>query len=62
MRVGKNVEHFKAAATAYDDKRAADPVLRVCAVGRQLGYGLYLSADMATYVGQMFSMIRWGPR
>ncbi|KAI9714146.1 MAG: hypothetical protein M1812_006474 [Candelaria pacifica] len=48
MRVGKNVEHFKAAATAADSK-TMDPVLKYCAVGRQLGYAAYLSLDMVTY-------------
>jgi peroxin-11B len=49
MRVGKNVEHFRAAAVAADSK-ALDPVLKYCAVGRQLGYGLYLSLDMLSFV------------
>lgn len=49
MRVGKNVEHFKAAATAAD-ARNMDPILRYCAVGRQLGYAMYLTLDLATYV------------
>ncbi|KAH8666762.1 peroxisomal biogenesis factor 11 [Xylariales sp. PMI_506] len=47
MRVGKNVEHFKAAATAADSK-TLDPVLRYAAVGRQLGYAGYLTFDMTT--------------
>lgn len=63
LRVGKNVEHFKAAAIALDTKTsptfssssssvspAADPVLKYLAVGRQLGYGAYLSFDMLTYL------------
>jgi peroxin-11B len=49
MRVGKNIEHFKAAAVASDSK-SLDPVLKYCAVGRQLGYGMYLSFDAVTYV------------
>jgi len=49
MRVGKNVEHFKAAAVAADSK-SMDPILKYCAVGRQLGYAGYLSLDMATYL------------
>jgi len=49
MRVGKNIEHFKAAAVAADNK-PLDPVLRYCAVGRQLGFGIYLSLDAATYL------------
>jgi len=49
MRVGKNVEHFKAAAVAADSK-GMDPVLKYCAVGRQLGYGGYLTFDALTYL------------
>lgn len=47
LRVGKNVEHFRAAAAAADAK-TADPVLRYAAVGRQLCYAGYLSFDAAT--------------
>ena len=47
--MGKNVEHLKAAAVAADAK-GMDPVLKYLAVGRQLGYGTYLSIDMITYV------------
>ncbi|KZL64717.1 peroxisomal biogenesis factor 11 [Colletotrichum incanum] len=47
MRVGKNIEHFKAAAAASDAK-TTDPVLRYAAVGRQLGYAGYLTFDAAT--------------
>jgi peroxin-11B len=49
LRVGKNVEHLKAAAAAADAP-SMDPVLRYCAVGRQLAYALYLSLDAVTYV------------
>ncbi|KAI9749107.1 MAG: hypothetical protein M4579_006997 [Chaenotheca gracillima] len=49
MRLGKNVEHFKAAAVAMDSKNL-DPVLRYCAVGRQLGYGFYLSFDAVAFL------------
>ena len=49
LRLGKNVEHFKAAAMAADSK-TMDPVLKYCAVGRQLGYAMYLSFDAVTYV------------
>ncbi|MCJ1392869.1 Peroxisomal membrane protein PMP27 [Xylographa bjoerkii] len=49
LRIGKNVEHFKAAATAFDNK-TMDPVLKYCAVGRQLGYAMYLSLDTVTYL------------
>lgn len=49
MRVGKNIEHVKAAAVAADAKTGAlDPVLRYATVGRQLGYAGYLTLDMAT--------------
>lgn len=33
-----------------DDTKARDEFLRYCAVGRQLGYAMYLSFDMATYL------------
>ena len=49
MRLGKNVEHFKAAAITADSKKM-DPVLKYCAVGRQLGYAAYLSLDAVTFV------------
>ena len=49
LRLGKNVEHFKAAAVAADSKDM-DPVLKYCTVGRQLGYAMYLSLDAVTYV------------
>lgn len=49
LRVGKNVEHLKAAAVAADSK-GLDPVLKYCAVGRQLGYAAYLTLDTVTYV------------
>jgi hypothetical protein len=47
MRVGKFVEHFKAAAVASDAK-SMDPVLRFTAIGRQLGYAGYMVFDNAT--------------
>ncbi|PVH98241.1 peroxisomal biogenesis factor 11 [Periconia macrospinosa] len=46
MRVGKFVEHFKAAAVASDAK-TLDPILRYTAVGRQLGYAGYMVCDNA---------------
>lgn len=49
LRLGKNVEHFKAAATAADAKNM-DPVLKYCAVGRQLGYATYLTLDAVTFL------------
>ena len=52
LRLGKSVEHFKAAAQAYDTTPytpakagGLDPFLRYCAVGRQLGYAGYLAFD-----------------
>ncbi|KFH44119.1 Peroxisomal membrane protein PMP30A-like protein [Hapsidospora chrysogenum ATCC 11550] len=47
LRLGKNIEHLKAAAVAADAK-SMDPVLRYAAVGRQLGYAGYLSCDAGT--------------
>lgn len=52
LRLGKNVEHFKAAAVVADAK-SMDPVLQYCAVGRQLGYAMYLTFDMGTFVRQL---------
>jgi peroxin-11B len=49
MRIGKNIEHFKAAAVAADSK-TLDPVLKYLAVGRQLGYAVYLTLDSLTYL------------
>ncbi|KAK4984824.1 Peroxisomal membrane protein PMP27 [Elasticomyces elasticus] len=49
MRLGKFVEHFKAAAVAADAK-GMDPILRCCAIGRQLGYAVYMSLDTLTYL------------
>jgi hypothetical protein len=49
MRLGKFVEHFKAAAVAADNK-SLDPVLRYLAIGRQLGYAFYLSFDAISYI------------
>ena len=51
MRVGKFVEHFKAAAVASDAK-SMDPVLRYTAIGRQLGYAGYMLLDNATVVSE----------
>lgn len=51
MRIGKFVEHFKAAAIASDSK-SLDPVLKYLAVGRQLGYGVYLALDSVCYMDQ----------
>lgn len=48
MRIGKFVEHFKAAARAADSK-SMEPIMRYLAVGRQLGYAFYLFCDTLTY-------------
>ncbi|PWY91944.1 peroxisomal biogenesis factor [Aspergillus sclerotiicarbonarius CBS 121057] len=50
LRIGKFVEHLKAAALASDNKSPIDPVLRYLSVGRQLGYAGYLSLDTITVV------------
>lgn len=49
LRIGKNIEHFKAAKVA-SDRKDGDVVLKYAAVGRQLGYGMYLTLDAATYL------------
>ncbi|KAI0849842.1 peroxisomal biogenesis factor 11 [Daldinia vernicosa] len=66
LRLGKNVEHFRAAAQAADAIRAGgaakaggdDPVLRYAAVGRQLGYAGYLTFDAATILDAL-GVRRW---
>ncbi|KAH1304874.1 hypothetical protein KXX11_000551 [Aspergillus fumigatus] len=50
LRIGKFVEHLKAAALAADNKSPIDPVLRYLAIGRQLGYAGYLTLDTITVV------------
>ncbi|GME24560.1 Peroxisomal biogenesis factor 11 [Neofusicoccum parvum] len=47
LRLGKFVEHFKAAAVAADAK-GMDAVLKYCAIGRQLGYAGYMLLDNLT--------------
>lgn len=49
LRLGKFIEHFKAAALAQDSK-SMDPVLKYLAVGRQLGYAGYMLMDNLTYI------------
>ncbi|EMD00130.1 hypothetical protein BAUCODRAFT_30591 [Baudoinia panamericana UAMH 10762] len=51
MRLGKFVEHIKAASVAADAK-SMDPILRFLAVGRQLGYAGYLFMDNLAYFDQ----------
>lgn len=47
LRLGKNIEHLKAAATASDTK-GLDAVSKYTTVGRQLGYAGYLTFDALT--------------
>lgn len=47
MRIGKPLEHAQAAIKALD---VADPVLRITALGRQIGYFGYLCGDMLNWV------------
>jgi peroxin-11B len=49
LRLGKFIEHFKAAAQAADAK-STDPIVKYLAVSRQLGYAGYLSLDNLTVV------------
>lgn len=53
MRIGKFVEHFKAASELYDASgkvraNSGDQILQCLAVLRQLGYAFYMSFDMLT--------------
>lgn len=50
MRLGKFVEHFKAAALAYDDLKQTDPILKWLAITRQIGYGFYILLDNICYI------------
>jgi hypothetical protein len=50
LRIGKFLEHLKAAAVALDNKNPVDPVLKYLAVGRQLGYAGYLTLDAVTII------------
>lgn len=52
MRLGKFVEHFRAAASAYDAKAltSSEAFLKYCTVGRQLGYAGYLTFDNLTFL------------
>ncbi|KAL0261439.1 Peroxisomal membrane protein PMP27 [Diplodia seriata] len=47
LRLGKFVEHLKAAAVAADSK-GSDAVVKYLTVGRQLGYAGYMALDNAT--------------
>ena len=50
MRIGKFVEHFKAASELWDvsQKQGGDRVLQYLQLLRQLGYAFYMSFDMLT--------------
>lgn len=53
LRIGKFVEHFKAASELYDANakvraNGGDQVLQYLQILRQLGYGFYLACDMLT--------------
>lgn len=53
MRIGKFVEHFKAASELYDASgkvraNGGDQIFQYLAVIRQLGYAFYMSFDMLT--------------
>jgi len=49
MRLGKFIEHFKAAAVAADSQ-SLDPIIKYFAIGRQLGYAGYLTLDAFTFL------------
>ncbi|BFZ57619.1 hypothetical protein PYCC9005_004672 [Savitreella phatthalungensis] len=49
MRVGKNVEHLKAASLLIQEAGKTDPILRALGIGRQLGYAGYLTYDVANW-------------
>jgi peroxin-11B len=48
MRLGKPLEHLQAALKVT--KEISDPVVGVCAVGRQISYAIYLFNDMMIWV------------
>jgi len=53
MRIGKFVEHFKAASELYDARakiraNGGDQVVQYLQIVRQLGYGFYLTLDTLT--------------
>ena len=47
MRLGKPMEHFQAAVKAV---AIGDPVLKLAAIVRQLGYAFYLLNDHLVWV------------
>jgi peroxin-11B len=53
MRIGKFVEHFKAASELYDGSakvgaNGGDQILQYLAIMKQLGYAFYMGLDMLT--------------
>jgi peroxin-11B len=50
MRVGKNLEHARAAAVLLQSPAKSDPIVKALGVGRQLGYAGYLTYDIANWV------------
>lgn len=48
MRLGKPMEHLQAAVKA---QTIADPILKITAIIRQLGYAVYLINDHLSWVG-----------
>lgn len=56
MRVGKFVEHFRAASELYDaamKSGSGDKIVQYLQILRQLGYGGYMFFDMLTVVDAM---------
>ena len=65
LRLGKFVEHFKAAAALYDGPPntkfttlSSDNILKYLGVVRQLGYAVYLSFDALTVPDSM-GVAKW---
>lgn len=56
MRIGKFVEHFRAASELYDATMKSgngDKIVQYLLILRQLGYGGYMFTDMLTVVDAM---------
>ena len=58
MRVGKFLEHLRAASVASDAAGASDQFLRFATIGRQLGYTAYLGLDALTVLDTL-GIRRW---
>ena len=50
MRIGKPLEHMQSAVKAT---QLSDAALKITAIGRQLGYAVYLVNDMLVWVSGM---------